>query len=61
MMFVYHYVIIPFHTQYLSRHAPQGGGAKEEGAVSQNYPLSSNAPIVDVVCGILSTYISYIN
>ena len=29
MMFVYHYVIIPFHPQY--RHAPQGGGIQGGG------------------------------
>ena len=31
MMFVYHYVIIPFHPQYLPRHAPQGGGIQRGG------------------------------
>ena len=31
MMFVYHYVIIPFHPQYLPRHAPQGGGCQGGG------------------------------
>ena len=31
MMFVYHYVIIPFHPQYLPRHAPQGGGCQRGG------------------------------
>ena len=30
-MFVYHYVIIPFHPQYLPRHAPQGGGIQGGG------------------------------
>ena len=32
MMFVYHYVIIPFHPQYLPRHAPQGGGSQRGGS-----------------------------
>ena len=44
MMFVYHYVIIPFHPQYLPKHAPlilPGEGAKEEGAVAQNRPIFS--------------------
>ena len=31
MMFVYHYVTIPFHPQYLPRHAPQGGGIQRGG------------------------------
>ena len=34
MMFVYHYVIIPFHPQYLPRHTPlilQGGGCQRGG------------------------------
>ena len=31
MMFVYHCVIIPFHPQYLPRHAPQGGGIQRGG------------------------------
>ena len=31
MMFVYLYVIIPFHLQYLPRHAPQGGGIQRGG------------------------------
>ena len=31
MMFVYHYVIIPFHPQYLPRHATQGGGCQGGG------------------------------
>ena len=31
MMFVYHYVIIPFHPQYLPRHAPQGAGCQGAG------------------------------
>ena len=34
MMFVYHYVIIPFHPQYLPRHAPlilQGAGCQRAG------------------------------
>ena len=31
MMFVYHYVIILFHPQYLPRHAPQGGGIQGGG------------------------------
>ena len=31
MMFVYHYVIIPFHPQYLPRHAPQGAGIQGAG------------------------------
>ena len=34
MMFVYHYVIIPFHPQYLPRHAPlilQSGGCRGGG------------------------------
>ena len=30
-MFVCHYVIIPFHPQYLPRHAPQGGGIQGGG------------------------------
>ena len=37
MMFVYHYVIIPFHPQYLPRHAPSNinreQGSKEQGSV----------------------------
>ena len=34
MMFVYHYVIIPFHPQYLPKHAPlilQSGGIQSRG------------------------------
>ena len=34
MMFVYHYLIIPFHPQYLPRHAPlilQGAGCQRAG------------------------------
>ena len=31
MMFVYHYVIIPFQPQYLPRHAPQGEGIQGGG------------------------------
>ena len=30
-MFVYHYLIIPFHPQYLPKHAPQGGGIQGGG------------------------------
>ena len=35
MMFVYHYVIIPFHPQYLNRKAPlilQGAGSQGAGS-----------------------------
>ena len=38
-MFVYHYVIIPFHTQYLPRHAPQGAGIQGAG-IGDPKPLS---------------------
>ena len=31
MMFMCHYVIIPFHPQYLPRHAPQGAGCQGAG------------------------------
>ena len=39
MMFVYHYVIIPFNPQYLPKHAPLIlQGAKEQGAVVSERP-----------------------
>ena len=42
MMFVYHYVIIPFHPQYLPRHAHcKVEGAEVEGAVGQNQQVFS--------------------
>ena len=46
MMFVYHYVIIPFHPQYLPRHAHcKVEGAEVEGAVFQNYQVFSTCAI----------------
>ena len=38
MMFVYHYVIIPFHPQYLPRHAPQGAGCQGAGCRESKRP-----------------------
>ena len=47
MMFVYHYVIIPFHPQYLPRHAHcKVEGAEVEGAVARNIPFSSTAVLL---------------
>ena len=48
MMLVYHYVIIPFHPQYLPRHAPlilQGGGCQRGGCrwpETLHFPLLSS-------------------
>ena len=51
MMFVYHYLIIPFQPQYLPRHAPQGAGIQGAGiggAELSNFlyciPLPLDAP-----------------
>ena len=57
MMFVYHYVIIPFHPQYLPDMPLREEGAKEEGA-SGPKPLSLHyygnftvfSPFNDLIC-----------
>ena len=50
MMFVYYYFIIPFHPQYLPRHAPSNIGKWRDprwrDQVTQNAPLSSTLTIL---------------
>ena len=57
MMFVYHYVIIPFHLQYLPRHAPSNIAKWRERRWREPWPKTAQFPLLKYVIKSFSTQV----